>query len=39
MAEGKKYSEILKVLKEIENGGTIASVAHGITDQTILPLA
>jgi putative transposase len=39
MPEGKKYSEdeILKVLKEIEGGATIASVAraHGITDQTI----
>jgi putative transposase len=39
MAKGKKYSEdeILKVLKEIEGGATIASVAraHGITDQTI----
>lgn len=39
MAKGKKYSEdeILKVLKEIESGASIASVAraHGITDQTI----
>jgi putative transposase len=39
MAKGKRYSEdeILKVLKEIDGGGSIASVAraHGITDQTI----
>lgn len=39
MAKGKRYSEdqILAVLKEIDNGATIASVAraHGITDQTI----
>jgi putative transposase len=39
MAKGKKHTEdeILKVLKEIEAGATIASVAraHGITDQTI----
>jgi putative transposase len=39
MAKGKKHSEdeILKVLKEIEGGATIASVAraHGVTDQTI----
>ena len=39
MAKGKRYSEdqILKVLKEIDNGASIASVAraHGITDQTI----
>ena len=39
MAKGKHYTEdeILKVLKEIEGGATIASVAraHGITDQTI----
>ena len=36
---GKRYTEdeILKVLKEIEAGGAIASVAraHGVTDQTI----
>jgi putative transposase len=39
MGKGKRYTEdeILKVLKEIEAGGAIASVAraHGITDQTI----
>jgi putative transposase len=39
MAKGKRYSEdqILAVLKEIDNGASIASVgrAHGITDQTI----
>jgi putative transposase len=39
MAKGKRYSEdqILKVLKEIDGGASIASVAraHGITDQTI----
>lgn len=39
MAKGKKHTEdeILKVLKEIEAGASIASVAraHGITDQTI----
>ena len=39
MAKGKKHTEdeILKVLKEIESGATIASVAraHAITDQTI----
>ena len=39
MSKGKRYSEdqILAVLKEIDNGATIASVAraHGITDQTI----
>ena len=39
MSKGKRYSEdqILKVLKEIEGGASIASVArsHGITDQTI----
>ena len=39
MAKGKRYTEdqILAVLKEIDNGATIASVAraHGITDQTI----
>jgi putative transposase len=39
MAKGRRYTEdeILKVLKEIEAGATIASVAraHGITDQTI----
>ena len=39
MAKGKKHSadEILKVLKEIEGGATIASAAraHGVTDQTI----
>jgi putative transposase len=37
--QGKRRSEdeILKVLKEIEGGASIASVAraHGITDQTI----
>lgn len=39
MAKGKRYTEdqILAVLKEIDNGSSIASVAraHGITDQTI----
>ena len=39
MSKGKRYSEdqILKVLKEIDGGASIASVArsHGITDQTI----
>lgn len=39
MAKGKRYTEdqILAVLKEIDNGASIASVAraHGITDQTI----
>jgi len=39
MAKGKRYSEdqILKVLKEIDSGASIASVAraHGVTDQTI----
>jgi putative transposase len=39
MAKGKRYTEdqILTVLKEIEGGASIASVAraHGITDQTI----
>jgi len=39
MAKGKRYSEdqILKVLKEIEAGSSIASVgrAHGISAQTI----
>lgn len=39
MAKGKRYTEdqILSVLKEIDNGASIASVAraHGITDQTI----
>jgi putative transposase len=39
MAKGKRYTEdqILTVLKEIDNGASIASVAraHGITDQTI----
>lgn len=39
MSNGKRYSEdqILKVLKEIDGGASIASVArsHGITDQTI----
>jgi putative transposase len=37
--KGKRYTEdeILKVLKEIEGGATIASVAraHGVTDQTL----
>ena len=37
--KGKRYTEdeILRVLKEIEGGASIASVsrAHGITDQTI----
>jgi len=37
--KGKRYSEdeILKVLKEIEGGASIASVAraHGVTDQTL----
>lgn len=39
MSKGKRYSDeqIIKVLKEIEAGASIASVAraHGITDQTI----
>ena len=39
MAKGKRYTEdqILAVLKEIDNGASIASVARarGITDQTI----
>jgi putative transposase len=39
MARGKKYTEqeILKVLREIEGGATIASVAreNGIPEQTI----
>jgi putative transposase len=39
MGTGKRYSEdqILAVLKEIDNGASIASVAraHGVTDQTI----
>jgi putative transposase len=39
MAKGKRYTEdeILKVLKEIDGGASIASVgrAHGVTDQTI----
>lgn len=39
MSKGKRYREdqILKVLKEIDGGASIASVArsHGITDQTI----
>ena len=39
MGKGKRYTEdeILKVLKEIEAGASIASVAraHGITDQTL----
>jgi putative transposase len=37
--QGKRHTEdeILKVLKEIDGGATIAAVAraHGITDQTI----
>jgi putative transposase len=37
--KGKRYTEdeILKVLKEIEGGASIAAVsrAHGVTDQTI----
>lgn len=37
--KGKRYTEdeILKILKEIEGGATIASVsrAHGVTDQTL----
>jgi putative transposase len=36
---GKRYTEdeILKILKEIEGGASIASVgrAHGVTDQTL----
>jgi len=39
MSRGKRYTEdqIIKVLKEIEAGASIASVArlHGITDQTL----
>jgi len=39
MSKGKRYTEdqILAVLREIDNGASIASVAraHGITDQTI----
>lgn len=39
MSKGKRYREdqILMVLKEIESGASIASVArkHGITDQTL----
>lgn len=39
MGNGKRYTEeqILKVLKEIDSGASIASVArsHGISDQTI----
>lgn len=39
MSRGKRYSEdqIIKVLKEIESGASIASVArsHGITEQTL----
>lgn len=39
MGKGKRYTEdqIIGVLKEIEGGASIASVAraHGITDQTI----
>lgn len=39
MSKGKRYTEdqILAVLKEIDSGASIASVAraHGITDQTI----
>lgn len=39
MGNGKRYTEeqILKVLKEIDSGMSIASVArsHGISDQTI----
>ncbi len=39
MSKGKRYTEdqILAVLKEIDSGSTIASVAraHGVTEQTI----
>lgn len=39
MGKGKRYTEeqIIKVLKEIDAGSSIASVArtHGVTDQTI----
>jgi len=39
MSKGKRYTEeqIIKVLKEIDAGASIASVArtHGVTDQTI----
>lgn len=39
MSRGKRYTEdqIIKVLKEIEAGASIASVArsHGITEQTL----
>lgn len=39
MSKGRRYTEeqIIKVLKEIDAGASIASVArtHGITDQTL----
>lgn len=39
MSRGKRYSEdqILKILKEIESGASVAAVArtHAVTDQTI----
>jgi putative transposase len=39
MSRGKRYTEdqIIKVLREIESGASIASVArsHGITEQTL----
>jgi len=42
MGNGKRYTEeqILKVLKEIDSGASIAGAArsHGITEQTIFQL-
>jgi putative transposase len=39
MSKGKRYTEeqILKILKEVESGSSIACIArsHGVTEQTI----